>query len=394
MNLSFKNIAPFLSNGQNKLSRWVGYFGLGIGMLLLLSSVQMYFNINQLLKTKSTKKDGYDFISITKTITNDNMGKDNRFHDSDIAELKSQPFIDDAAPLKANQFKVSAGAGETLPFNTEIFVEAINKNFLDTIPPNFTWTENQELVPIVFSTDFLEMYNVFAPSWDLPQMSESTASSITIYLKCHGRNGEKSFRAHIVAFSERINSVLVPESFLDKMNTELEGISNIPASRVFLKTKDANNPELLSFLEHKSYHVNKDKTKFGRLKKTLQAVVSGMAGFGVLVILLAFILFSFYLQLVIERSKSNLQLMFTLGYSPKWLSKTVAKRWVPVYLIIVIASLIATSLLHFGFQQFAVSIGEDLSPFINWTVVVVAAVLLLLSVFINYRMLSRLLNKL
>ena len=394
MNLSFKNIAPFLSNGQNKLSRWVGYFGLGIGMLLLLSSVQMYFNINQLLKTKSTKKDGYDFISITKTITNDNMGKDNRFHDSDIAELKSQSFIEDAAPLKANQFKVSAGAGETLPFNTEIFVEAIYKNFLDTIPPNFTWTENQELVPIVFSTDFLEMYNVFAPSWDLPQMSESTASSITIYLKCHGRNGEKSFRAHIVAFSERINSVLVPESFLDKMNTELEGISNIPASRVFLKTKDANNPELLSFLEHKSYHVNKDKTKFGRLKKTLQAVVSGMAGFGVLVILLAFILFSFYLQLVIERSKANLQLMFTLGYSPKWLSKTVAKRWVPVYLIIVIASLIATSLLHFGFQQFALSIGEDLSPFINWTVIVVAAVLLLLSVFINYRMLSRLLNKL
>ncbi|MEP6674811.1 MAG: hypothetical protein ABJA78_06640 [Ferruginibacter sp.] len=394
MPLSFKDIAPFLNNGQNKLSRWIGYFGLGIGMLLLLASVQMYFNINELLKTKSTRKNGYDYISITKTITNENMGKDNRFHDSDIADLKTQQFIDDAAPLKANQFKVSAGAGETLPFNTEIFVEAINKNFLDTIPPDFTWQENQELVPIIFSTDFLEMYNVFAPSWDLPQLSEKTAASITIFLKCHGRNGERSFKGHIVAFSERINSVLVPENFLDKLNNDLEGISNIPASRVFLKTKDANNPELLNYLENKNYHVNKDKTKFGRLKKTLQAVVSGMAGFGILVILLAFILFSFYLQLVIERSKSNLQLMFTLGYSPKWLSRTVAKKWIPVYTIIVLVSIIATSLMHFFFQQFAKSIGEDLSPFIDWTVIAVAAVLLLLSVFINYRMLSRLLNRL
>jgi hypothetical protein len=394
VNLSYKNISPFLSNGQNKVSRWIGYFGLGIGVLLLLSSVQMYYNINELLKTKSTRKNGYDYISVTKTITNENMGKDNRFHDSDIAGLKAQRFIDDAAPLKANQFKVSAGAGETLPFNTEIFVEAINKNFLDTIPPDFTWDGKQENIPIVFSTDFLEMYNVFAPSWNLPQLSEKTASSITIYLKCHGRNGERSYRAHIVAFSERINSVLVPENFLDSINSQLEGISNIPASRVFLKTKDANNPELLSYLEHKGYHVNKDKTKFGRLKKTLQAVVSGMAGFGVLVILLAFILFSFYLQLVIEKSKSNLQLMFTLGYSPKWLSRTVAKKWVPVYTGIVIAAIIVTSLLHWGFQQFALGIGEELSLFINWSVIAVAAVLLLLSVFINYRMLSKLLNKL
>ena len=394
MNLSFKNIAPFLSNGQNKLSRWVGYIGLGIGVLLLLAAVQMYVNINEFLQNKSVRKNGYDFISITKTITNENMGKDNRFHDSDLTDIKTHPFIEDAAPLKANQFKVSAGAGQTLPFNTEIFIEAINKNFLDTIPPDFSWNEQQEIVPIIFSTDFLEMYNVFAPSWDLPQLSEKTASSITIFLKCHGRNGEKSYRAHIVGFSERINSVLVPESFLDKMNTDLEGISNIPASRVFLKTKDANNPALLNYLAHNNYHVNKDKTKFGRLKTTLQAVVSAMAAFGVLVILLAFILFSFYLQLVIEKSKSNLQLMFTLGYSPKWLSRTVAKRWIPVYSIIVVVSLLITSLLHWGFQQFAVGIGEEISPFISWVVVAVAAVLLLLSVYINYRMLSRLLNRL
>ncbi len=394
MNISFHHIAPFLSSGQNKFSRWIGYIGLGIGVLLLLSSIQMYININDLLKTKSTKKNGFDFISITKTITNDNMGKDNRFHDSDLAELKTHAFISDAAPLKANQFKVTAGAGDMIPFSTEIFVEAIDNNFLDTLPAGFTWNESQEMVPIIFSTDFLEMYNVFAPSWDLPQFSEKTATSINIYLKCHGRNGEKSYKAHIVGFSERINSILVPENFLEKMNREIEGLTNVPSSRVFLKTKDANNPELLNYLQEKAYHVNKDKTKFGRLKTTLQAIVSGMAAFGVLVILLAFMLFSFYLQLMIERSKANLQLMLTLGYSPNWLSRTVSSRWIPVYAVIIVSALAATILLHLGFRKFAQNIGEELPVFINWTVILIAAVLLVLSAWINFRMLKKLLGKL
>src|SRR6478609_6418582 len=110
MNLTFKNIAPFLSTEQNKASRLLSYIGLGIGVLLLLCSVQMYININQLLKEKNPKKNGFDFISITKTITDDNMAKDNRFTEDDLKEIKSQSFITDAALLRSNQFKVIASA--------------------------------------------------------------------------------------------------------------------------------------------------------------------------------------------------------------------------------------------------------------------------------------------
>src|SRR4051812_34751654 len=102
---SFKNIAPFLSGKQGKVSRWLSYVGLGAGVLLLLCALQMYVNVNELLTEKSTSKQGSDFISVTKTITNDNMGKDNRFTEADIKEIRSQPFIEDAAPLISNQFR-------------------------------------------------------------------------------------------------------------------------------------------------------------------------------------------------------------------------------------------------------------------------------------------------
>ena len=73
MPLSYKHILPFLSVSQNRVSRWLSYIGLGVGVLLLLCCLQVYININQLLKDRNPKTDGYDYISVTKIISNENM---------------------------------------------------------------------------------------------------------------------------------------------------------------------------------------------------------------------------------------------------------------------------------------------------------------------------------
>ena len=251
MSLSYKTIKPLLLTGTSTSSRWLSYAGLAIGVLLLLCSLQMFINIQQLLERNNIRKDGYDFLSITKKVTNENMGQDNRFDMKDIDEMKAQPFIENAAALTPNRFKVIASAGDMIPFSSDIFIEALDDEFIDTVPPNFTWKEGQEVVPVIFSSDFLEMYNVFAPSYGLPQLSEATASNVVLNLRVEGRLGEQNFRAMIVAFSDRVNSFLVPKTFLDWANKNLEGVDSVKASRVFIKTKDANNPELLKYLDSK-----------------------------------------------------------------------------------------------------------------------------------------------
>ena len=392
--LSFKTIAPFLDTGQNNTSKFFSYAGLGIGVLLLLCSVQMYVNINQLLKDKNPRKNGFDFISVTKTITNQNMGSDNRFSNADIKELQSQSFIKDVAPLISNQFRAKASAGTIIPFSTDLFLESVKNDFIDTVPPSFTWQPGQLDVPVIFSADFLEMYNIFAPAQGLPQLSESSIGAVNIILECYGPGGVQNFKGHIVALSDRINSVLVPENFLLWANNKFGTTANAPAARLYIKTIDANDPQLLHFLEQKNYHVNKDKTKFGRVKQVLQAVVSGLGGFAVLVILLAMMLFSFYLQLMIARSKDNLQLLLTLGYSPSWLGKTVAKKWIPAYTIIILIALSVTALLQFLFQQYVLSGRDELSPYLHVGIFLLAVVLWLLCILVNYRLIRKLLYRL
>ncbi|HEX7847607.1 MAG TPA: hypothetical protein VF476_17525 [Chitinophagaceae bacterium] len=395
MTVSFKPIRPLLQTGVNALSRWFSYIGLGIGVLLLLCSAQMFINIQQLLKEGSIRKNGFDFISITKTITNQTMGQPskNLFQQADIDELKAQPFIDGVAPLIANDFRVQLSAGNMLPFSTDLFLETVENDFIDTIPPSFSWQEGQTTIPIILSSDFFEIYNVFAPGQELPQISRETAMGVPIQITCYGNGQEGVFIGKIVAFSDRINSVLVPKTFLDWANNAFGNKKNIEAGRLFIKSKDANDAALLKFLDEKNYKVNRDKTMLGRNKMIIQGILSGLGIFGLLVVVLALLLFSFYLQLVIARSRDSLLLLLTLGYSPAWLSKNVSRRFIPVYISIVLISLLFTQLIQWAFHHYAMYDRPELTTMVHWSIIAVALFLIIVSVITNYRLVRGLLHK-
>jgi len=181
---------------------------------------------------------------------------------------------------------------------------------------------------------------------------------------------------------------------MDWANQTLGDVSEHGATRLFIKTKDANNPDFLSYLDQKNYLVNKDKTRLGRTKQTLQAVFSGLGVFGLLVVVMALMLFSFYLQLLIARSRDSLQLLLLLGYSPNWLSKNVSRQFIPVYIFIVLAALVLTQLLQWAFHHSVMYDRPELSSAINWVVVLIGLVLIILSIITNYRLVRKLVYKL
>lgn len=394
MSLSFKPIRPLLHTGTNAASRWFSYIGLGIGVLLLLASAQMFINIQQMLGGNVIRKHGFDFISVSKKVTNESMARAemNLIYPQEIDELKKQSFIDGVAPLVANEFHVQLGIPGIL--KTDLFLETLDNEFIDTVPPNFNWQEGQAEIPLIMGSDFLELYNVFAPGQGLPQVSRETAMSVTISLTCFGKGRSENFTGRVVAFSDRINSFLAPKSFINWANANMGDVRQPGVSRVFIKTKDANNTDLLNFLDSKNYSVNKEKTRFGREKRIIQGVFSGLGIFGLLVVIMALMLFSFYLQLVIARSRDSLQLLLLLGYSPNWLSKKVSRQFVPVYIMVVITALAITQLLQWLFHHYLLSDRPELNTLLNWIVFAIALGLATLSIFTNFRLVKRLLYKL
>ena len=348
------------------------------------------------MKENTIRKDGFDFVSITKKVTNETMGRPekNVFYEKDIEELKNKNFITNVAPLEANRFRVQMSAGEILAFKTDLFLESIENEFLDTLPANFSWQEGQQKIPVIISSDYLEAYNVFAPSQGLPQVSPETATNIPVVMTISGNDQKTDFYGSIVAFSDRINSVIVPKSFLDWANKNYGEPGNQGFGRLYLKTTDANNPELLTFLDQKGYNVNKDKTRFGRTKQVMQGIFSGLGVFGLLVVIMALMLFSFYLQLVIARSRESLQLLLLIGYSPLWLSKNVSKKFIPIYIFIVLSALVLTQAMQWAFHHFVMYNRKELSTPVHWAVITLAFLLIVLSAITNYRLVKKLLYRL
>ena len=126
------------------------------------------------------------------------------------------------------------------------------------------------------------------------------------------------------------------------------------------------------------------------MKQIFQGIFSGLAVFGLLVVVLALLLFSFYLQLVIARSRDSLKLLLALGYSPGWLSSNVSRRFIPVYITIVMAALALAQLMQWAFHHFLMYDRPELSTLINWIVIGVAILLIVLSVITNYKLVRRL----
>ena len=197
-----------------------------------------------------------------------------------------------------------------------------------------------------------------------------------------------------MAFSDRINSVLVPKSFLEWANQKYGEQAATGYTRLYIKMADANNTDFLSFIDSKNYKVNKDRIKFGRTKQTLQGIFSGLGIFGLLVVIMALMLFSFYLQLVIARSRDSLQLLLMLGYSPDWLGKNVSRQFIPVYILVVLSALSITQLMQWLFHHYVMYDRPELDTVVHWSVGATAVFLAILSIITNFSMVRKLLYRL
>jgi len=357
----------------------------------------MLVNIQRLLKGNVIRKGGYDYISILKKIPLDTaiQIEGTYFYQKDIDELKKQPFIADVAPLVTTQFQVEILVPGVFTTPTSLYLESLRPDFIDTVPSDFIWHPGNDTIPLIISSQFFEVFNALARSNGFYQITPELASTITAKVICYGDSDSSvTFNARWSAFSDRINTVLVPEEFMRWANQTFAGKQASHYSRLYIKTKNADDEELTNYLAKKNYRVNKDKNKFGGAKPVLEGIFSGLAVFGLLIVVLALMLFSFYLQLVIAKSRESLQLLITMGYSPKWLGKNLSKRFIPTYILIILIALAFTELMQWAFHTQIMFSRPELSSFVDWKVVAAAITLLVLSVITNHQLVKRLLRRL
>lgn len=355
------------------------WIALCIGLLLLFVSALAWFDFRAILSGKGKEDTMAAYIVIGKQVTNESMGRrpeENLFSPQEIGELQQLKGVNEVGALTSNNFPVSASMGGNLHFYTEMFLGAVDDKYLDVLPEDWTWKPGQPSLPIIMSSDFLNLYNYgFALSQGLPQLSQSSIKALPFEIDI--ARGKERYRAQVVGFTDRISSVLVPRSFMEEMNRKYGNNATPHPSRLVLKVQDPSEKNFVDFLKTKSYTTNEEQLRWNRVRTTVQAIVSTVGGIALVVVGMAILSFILFVEITVQRAAAHIRLMKQLGYAPRILRRILNRFFLPW----ISSAVVAASLLAFGIHYFMVQWLDTLSLHIRledaWIIGVLMVIMLL-----------------
>jgi len=391
----FQLLKKIIQTGIGKSRLLMATAGLGIAMVLLLIAIQAHTNFNQLLYGRQNQNESADFLVVNKKITNAMMGQSDKsmFTAEELQTIKQQSFVEAAGYITSSQFKVTAAAPGELQFYTDMFFESVPDSFIDVKNEEWKWQEGDGVIPIILPNDFLNLYNFgFALSQDLPQVSQETVKNLPVKITVSRGLLSSQFTGHIVGFSDRISSFLVPAAFMDWANNRYGNGKAAAPSRIVIKTSDPANPALVKFLDDHGYTTNQDKIKYSKTKLIVQTIVSVIGFFGIVLLLFALLVFSMFIQLIIASCKKEIQLLVTLGTAPAQLRRYLLRQFVPLYVVTGIVAVLLVAVLQWVAARALAAHEMVVSPWPGIGMWIAAVVVLLLVYFVNNRTIRKYLD--
>lgn len=328
------------SQGKGRLA--IAAIGSLLGTVLLLTALQLYFDINYLFTVKADDVISPSYLEVNKQVSllNTLSVSTTSFTDAEIAEIRKQPFIRKVGVFTPTQFSMwlTGELAANLPkLQTDMFLEGLPNDMIDVKNSRWEWQPGQEEVPIIIPSYYLSLYNfAFAPSKGLPQITKGTVSRIPLKLEITNREGKHVFyKARVIDFSDRINTLMAPISFIDWANKEFgrEQEQKRP-SRLLLEVDNPSNPKFAAFLESKGYETSKDKLKGGKQMALLQVVLLVVAIVGVFIVVLSVLVFILTFQLLISRASDAIRLLIQLGYDYTVISRFFNRYFLRLFLSI------------------------------------------------------------
>lgn len=318
---------------------WTGAF---TGIVLLLGAFQYYKDFTVLFTTEDDLIQP-EYLVINKKISALNaLFTKEGFGEDEIREISKAAGVEKIGRFSSNLFRASGNlAMGRNEIAADLFFEAIPDEFIDVKSETWNWKPGDRILPIIVPADYLRLYNFgFAPSHQLPQLSAGTVASVPFDVYIDSSGYATVYKGQIAGFSNRINSILVPQQFLDFANRNYGYKKATSPSRLIILAKDPSNKALLEFLEKQGYETNSEQLKNARLNNFLRLITSAVLVIGLIIIVLAMLGLVQYLQLTMYRSVYEIKTLYEIGYAPSKLAGFYHR-----YSFILVFSLIAAGLL-------------------------------------------------
>ena len=292
-----------------------------IGLLIVLLGLQFYTDVRSIWQDEDSfmKK---DYLVINKRVSGSGLltGERASFSADEIADLEKQSWVRKVGRFSSADYRLSASieqAGRSM--STYMFFESIPSEFVDVDSDEWGYEEGDNVVPIIISKDYLSLYNFgFASSTGLPQFSETMIGSIPMRLRISSANGSAELQGRIVGFSNRLNTILVPQEFMDWSNQRYGRTAGARAdpSRLIIDVSSPGDVKIKDYIAEHGYEIAGDKAN-STASYFLNVATGVVLAIGAVITILSLFVLLLSISLLMQKNRQKMHSLIMLGYELK-----------------------------------------------------------------------------
>ncbi|MBU3836364.1 MAG: ABC transporter permease [Candidatus Phocaeicola merdigallinarum] len=369
------------------VAQLVGFFLANLcGMVIVLLSVQFYKDVLPVFtQGDSFMKKDYVIVSKKVSTLGSLVSKGATFSKTDIAEMQEQPFAKKTGAFTPAQFEVSAGMGMAgMQLSTAMFFESVPDEFVDVRLEGWTYREGQDEIPIIIPRNYLNLYNFgFAQSRNLPQLSEGVMGMMTLDIRLSGQGRTEQMKGRIVGFSNRLNTILVPQAFMDWANVTFgKGEENAP-SRLIVEVDNPADDRIAKYFKDKGYDTEGDKLDAGKTTWFLKMIVGIVLSVGLIISVLSFYLLMLSIYLLLQKNTKKMENLLLIGFSSAAVARPYQVLTVALNAAVAVIGILVLYMVRGGYMDMLRRMVPDLQKGSLWPALLTAGILFLVVSVLN-----------
>lgn len=315
-----------------------------VGMTIILLGIQFYTDTQAVYEGEDSFMKA-DYLIVNKKVSTLTTitGKSSAFSLPELQSMESQEFVERMGVFTSSAFDVTAAfeLDATTSMSTDMFFESVPDDFVDVQTEDWQFVQGSKELPIILPRNYLDLYNFgYAQSRNMPKLSEGILGAISVNIRIRGNGKSDYYTGRIVGFSNRLNTILVPQAFMTWANQYYANSKGVAPTRLILEVNNPTDEHITQYLQDNNYETDQDKLDASKTTFMLRMIVAVVMAIGMVISILALYVLMLSVYLLVEKNNTKLENLLLIGYSPRRVSMPYQMLTVGLNVLVFVIALI------------------------------------------------------